>query len=283
MKIYILPVDDKYYKRPKINPFCIHSDGFNVETGFHNYLIHGENTPIVVDDPKYADWHYLPIYWSYWQLSNDYGRKNREEMEQYLKKVILNPEKTFTVSEADNEPNFGIKIKVFSGNTADHGWTPIPIITLPHLFPEVTPTKKYLSNFVGTISKWYERIRMKSLVEDRDDVKLIQSKKDEKLFVNTILESYSTLCPRGSALGSYRFYESMQLGVVPIMISDYDFRPFPDKINWSECSYFLKDVEELPDLLDSLDRVELLDKGKKAQLIWNMLFNFWPQYLLESL
>lgn len=283
MKIYILPVDSKYFKRPKINPFCAHSDGYNIETGFYNYLI--EHPDLITFDKSRANYHYLPIYWSYWQLSNDYGRSGREEMSKYVKSVVVDPERTFTVTEADWEPNFGVDMKVFSGNTTDNGWIATPLITLAHPLPKILPDKKYVSSFVGNIGKWPLRVEMKDKI-NMTGVKIIQSKKGEELFVNTILESYTTLCPRGSALSSYRFYESMQLGVSPIMISDYDFRPFPDKIPWNDFSYFVDSIDKLEKLLWSINLVEptvLENRGLLAKIYWETLRNKWPEFVLEKL
>lgn len=279
MKIYILPVEPQ--KPSKIRAFPQHSIGFNVETSFLGYL--KQNDHLLTKNPDEADWHYLPVMWSYWQLSNNYGRDNRDKMQEMLDKIIIDKSKTFTVTEADNEPDFNNgKMVVFSANSGGN-WIPLGIITLPHQLPTVRPEKKYLSNFVGNIKPWPTRMKMVELLSSREDVKIIQSKKGEELFVNTILESYSTLCPRGSALGSYRFYESMQLGVVPIMISDYDFRPFPDRINWNTCSYFLDDVNKLPELLDSLDKHELEMMGHNAEAVWKRLFNEWPEYVIDHL
>jgi hypothetical protein len=223
--------------------------------------------------------------WSGWQLSHNYGTCGREEMTEYLKTVVT--DKTFTVSEADNEPSFGVPMKVYSGNTTDYGWTSVPLMTKPHIlwldtFKE--PYEKiYKANFVGNIA-WPIRKEMASALQNREDVKIIQSKKGEDVFVKTILQSYSTLCPRGSALGSYRFFESMQLGVVPIMISDYDFRPFPEYINWDSCSYFVKTVNELVYLLDNIKSDEMVEKGNRAKLIWNELTNYgWCKMVINNL
>lgn len=281
MKIYIIPIEDKYYILPKKNPFCTHSPGVNVETLF-NIFIH--NRPEITLDPKEADWHYLPMYWSYWQLGHNYGLDGREEMKQYLENIIIDPKKTFTISEADNEPNFGIDIKVFSGNTKDNSWIPIPIITSPHQIFSI-PEKKYLASFYGSLKTHPIRQLMARGLKGRTDVSIISSDKvqDETGFVNSILQSYAVLCPRGSALGSYRFYETMQLGRVPIMISDYDFRPFPNYFHWDEFSYFLDDMNKLPTLLDSLDKSELVKKGEVARFVWNVLFETWPTMVLETL
>jgi hypothetical protein len=75
----------------------------------------------------------------------------------------------------------------------------------------------------------------------------------------------------------------MQLGVPPIMISDYDMRPFPDKINWHSCSFFINSVKGLPKLLDYLDEHELEIMGGNAQYVWKLLFDNWPEYVLDIL
>ena len=280
MKIYLIPVNIKYQTPSKISAFPPHSKGFNIETGFLSYL-HGSDK--LTKNPNEADWHYLPIIWSYWQLSNNYGRENRDEMQKYLDKTIIDDTKTFTVSEADDEPGFEIgNTTVFSANSGDK-WICTPIITLPHLLPSVLPKKKYLSNFVGNVHPWKTRIEMVEILKDHKDIKIIQSKKGEDLFVNTILESYSTLCPRGSAQSSYRFYESMQLGTVPIMIADYEFRPFPDRIDWQSCSYYFDSPERLPDFFGSVSKKELELKSQNARSVWSKLFDEWPEYILDNL
>lgn len=281
MKVYLLPIDPVYYTRPRINPFCRHSAGFNIETGFLDYLTRYN---LLTDNPKKADWHYLPIYWSYWLLNNNYGQSNRDQMQSYLNQVILDGRKTFTVSEADDEPRFDLGgAKVFSANANTNGWIPAPIITRPHKLPVVFPEKKYLANFVGTISPWPTRIKMAEMLKNQKGIKIIQSKKGEELFVNTILSSYATLCPRGSSFSSYRFYESMQLGVVPILISEQDIRPFPTKIKWDRFSYYLDKVEKLPALLASFDTNELLIKGYLAAEAWDNLYAHWPEHILSLL
>jgi hypothetical protein len=114
MKIYLLPIDYPNISIKK-KVFPQHSNGYNIETGFLNFL--HQNPYLLTKNPDEADWHYLPIMWSFWQLSNNYGKDNREVMQNYLNEVILDDKKTFTISEADNEPGFEIgDTKVFSAN-----------------------------------------------------------------------------------------------------------------------------------------------------------------------
>ena len=286
MKIYLLPVEKQ--ATPRINPFVSHSQGFNVETEFLKFLFESN---LITQNLHEADFHYLPIFWSHWQLANNYGKDNRDEMQSLLNSTILDDKKTFTVSEADNEPGFEIgETKVFSGNQTvgynGHIWTAIPIVTLPHRVPTVLPAKKYLSNFVGTLGPWPIRQDMYNRLKDREDTKFIINGKGEEQFVNAILESWTTLCPRGSALGSYRFYESMQLGVTPIMIADEDFRPFKNKINWTACSYYAADMDKTIPYLNSnefKDKKGLAITGSNAKDVWDLLYANWPKWILELL
>lgn len=280
MKIYILPVDEQ--PRPKIRPWPAHSVGFTMEIDFLNFL---KQSDLLAKSPQ-ADWHYLPINWTYWLLNNNYGRNNREEMQAYINKVVLDDTKTFTITEAGLTPaSFEVgKMKIFSANQSTRGELPIPLLSRPHSVPEHSPDVRHLSNFVGSIKPWPMRREMLEALKDRDDVFMAERKTGEEFFVNTILSSYSTLCPRGSADSSYRFYESMQLSTVPIMINEVDFRPFPQYIDWDDCSYFVDSPSKLPALLDSFDKDELGDKGNIAGMVWHELANHgWCRMLLKYL
>lgn len=269
---------------PSINPFCIHSHMYNCELAFHNFVI---NYPELTDNPDEADWHYLPLYWSYWQLNNDYGRQNRDELKEYLNKLIIDPKKTFTVSEADGEPHFEIPMEVLTANTPNPTWKIIPEITSPHQVPKELPEKKYLASFIGSFKTHPIRPAMQKALRIKEGVFINRSEHAgaEQMFVKGVLESYATLCPRGSAMASYRFWESMQLGVCPIMVSLVDMRPFPNEIDWKSCSYWVDDVNKLPNLIDSLDKAQLVQMGKKAQEVWWSLYkdNNWCNLALKLL
>jgi xylogalacturonan beta-1,3-xylosyltransferase len=43
-----------------------------------------------------------------------------------------------------------------------------------------------------------------------------------------------TLCPRGYDKATYRLYEAMQLGSVPVYISDHHVLPLADELDWEE-------------------------------------------------
>lgn len=281
MKIYILPVDE--LPKPKIRPWPVHSTGFTMEIDFLNFL---KQSNLLTDSSSKADWHYLPINWTFWLLANDYGRANRDLMQASIDNLVIDANKTFTVTEAGLTPaNFNVgKMVIFSANQQTKGEIPIPLLSRRHRLPREYPDVRYLSSFVGSIKHWPMRREMNEVLKDRDDVLIVERKTGEEFFVNSILSSSSVLCPRGSADSSYRFYEAMQLGRVPIMINEVDFRPFPDHIHWDSCSYYVDSPSKLPALLDSLDKKELLHKGANAKEVWYSLVSYgWCDMLLDCL
>lgn len=52
-------------------------------------------------------------------------------------------------------------------------------------------------------------------------------------YVDTIRRSYFTICPRGYGKTSFRLYEAIQLGTIPVYISDSHWLPFQDHyVDW---------------------------------------------------
>ena len=84
---------------------------------------------------------------------------------------------------------------------------------------------------------------------------------------------------------SFRFYEAMQLGTVPLYLSDVDCRPFKKWIDWDECSLYRDTTEGLGEYLDSLDKKQLLDMGHWASIIYReeLAYGQWCRYVIEEL
>jgi hypothetical protein len=111
--------------------------------------------------------------------------------------------------------------------------------------------KKYLFTFIGRNSdKIRKQIfnltfnRIDILIEDSSEFNLwgesMNGRLDrQKYFHETLLHSKFTLCPRGCGPNSIRLFESMQMGVAPIIISD-DW-VFPKGPRWNEFSIVVKE------------------------------------------
>ena len=62
---------------------------------------------------------------------------------------------------------------------------------------------------------------------------------DLNSFIELSVKSKFCLCPRGYGLNSFRLYEAMQLGCVPVIITDEPYLPWKDELNWDEFSVLI--------------------------------------------
>ena len=58
----------------------------------------------------------------------------------------------------------------------------------------------------------------------------------EDLYRKSIKDSWAVLCPPGVGLQSYRMYESMYLGRIPVLFGEQALYPFEDRVNYEEFS-----------------------------------------------
>jgi hypothetical protein len=122
---------------------------------------------------------------------------------------------------------------------------------------------------------------------NREDVYIFDGNKGSEFFVKKMLKSYISLCPRGDVPSSYRFFEAMQLGAVPILIGDLDTRPFKKFISWDEVSFFSSSVSDLNSRLDSLknSKSHLMSMGQRAAKLYSekLAYQKWCQYAIREL
>jgi hypothetical protein len=118
----------------------------------------------------------------------------------------------------------------------------------------------------------------------RDDVLIRDGDLGEQVFVNVICASHIALCPRGYG-GSFRFYEAMQLGVVPLLLHDLDTRPFKRRIDWDRCSLYAPTVDALVALLDQHDTTALAAMSERAATVYSEHLDYqrWCPHALEEL
>lgn len=94
----------------------------------------------------------------------------------------------------------------------------------------------------------------------------------EKRYVELIQASLFVLCPRGFGPCSYRLFETMQLGRVPVIISD-DWVRVPG-VPWEECSLTIPEAEigSIPDLLNAR-LADAQEMGAMARRVWESHFS----------
>jgi len=84
--------------------------------------------------------------------------------------------------------------------------------------------KLYFCNFIGTLNCILRSTLYSNLIGKENY--FVSQKLDYSSFIDIVSKSRFTLCPRGSGLSSYRFFECMFLGSVPVLIADQVILPY---------------------------------------------------------
>jgi hypothetical protein len=105
------------------------------------------------------------------------------------------------------------------------------------------------------------------------------SQQDLNNFLNITSRSIFSLCPRGYGKSSFRLYEVMQLGSIPVFIFDDKWIPFEDEIDWNDFSVLLhiNDLSRLDEILSSFTE-------EKINQMQNNLYKYWIEnFTMESI
>lgn len=124
------------------------------------------------------------------------------------------------------------------GNT---GGVPIPLVCSPIPKEDIrrlSCPRDLLCSFRGSVTHPIrERVMREfagkdgSLVEAKRWSSSV-SREDYEAYVRSALRSRFLLCPRGYGPNSFRVCEALQLGCVPVVMSDVEFLPWGDELDW---------------------------------------------------
>jgi hypothetical protein len=179
-----------------------------------------------------------------------------QKLRSFLQAITASKGKFFTVVQYDD----GILAEKFMGKYNDlrifsaggYGSDPIPLTCDPH--PTQNRDKKYLASFLGSVGTHLIRQKMMDnlMGEKHIVLKDVYTKKEEvENYRRVTEESYFVLCPRGYGKTSFRLYEVMQMGAVPVYIADEHWLPFQQYLDWKQfCIVTTPDrIDELPGLM----------------------------------
>jgi hypothetical protein len=225
---------------------------------------------------------YLPIHW----MNNYFWQAHRDSVIDYFPLAgaqrfieALDPnERYVTVCQCSDgiyervPPHVNFTILGASGI----GDVPLPLVTAAHPAPPADGDRSVLASFMGNIecggsqfppgtathSSWdphgpgaHLRRKMVQVFAGCDGCHLEQRRardgRDIQAFRDLMYRSKYALAPRGYGRTSFRLYEAMQVGCVPIYIYDYPWLPYADVLDWeSFCVLCRRD--ELPQLPERL-------------------------------
>lgn len=234
-----------------------------------------------------SDREYIDIFWTNNFCNASFAGQQYYNIQKELDEVLSVNGKYFTVSQFDDGPyeNFPKDTLIFSagGNREGHNIIPIPLICDP-IPKEIIPTKEktIFASFVGSRNTHSIRMKMCDHLVGKDGY--VISYQDWSVdvpmynfdnFINITCSSKFGLAPRGYGKSSFRLYEIMQLGVVPVYVSDEHYIPWSDELDWSDfCVPINEDeIEEIDDILKSISDIEynkLIENGKK---VYNSYFS----------
>lgn len=115
---------------------------------------------------------------------------------------------------------------------------------------------KYLFSFMGNCANHPIRKKLMGLshqrafLYDSSTTRYVHSDYDNATYLESLEQSEFVLCPRGIGVSSWRLFETMRAGRVPVIISDNWIEPAGP--NWSTCSIRIKesDINSIVSLLE---------------------------------
>jgi len=257
--------------------------GKYIEEYFYDYYIQNKST---FDQTGYT---LLPIFWTTAYL-------NRLDVAPYIN-ILPKNLKYFCVAQHDD----GVKEPlppdtiVFSAG-GNSGGIPLPLVCspIPESYIQTNEPQTIFCSFVGSNTHPVRQQMIDALKDDSlfyiqtDDWSWNINQTKQEMFFNTIKKSKYTLCPRGYGAQSFRFYEALQLGSVPIYIhDDRKWQPYAEKLNWNEfsVSIHISEIDSLKDKLLSitdLDYQKMVSAGKR---VYEDFFHIRhiPEYVLNTL
>ena len=231
---------------PSPHPYPRHATvGVSVEHHFGRYA---------AEHDLDTDWIYLPIYWTANYVATEF---KAQETTQGVIDGLSPVERYFTIVQADDGVYETLPNNVLVFGAGGTGDVPIPLLCDPHQIPNCNRSKRYLASFVGHVecggpeapellhSSWDidgagARVRraMMTAFSGNPSCHLVDQQggtfDDAECFRLYAALSVFSLAPRGYGKTSFRLYEVMGLGSIPVYIYDESWLPYQDVIDWAE-------------------------------------------------
>jgi len=245
-----------------------------IEPYFYDYWMNREN--------KENSLIYLPIFWTcYYKFDSD--SLGHEELKKFMMNNLDPDKKYFTVLQGSDGFLGDIPYNILtfaSGTRVDRG------ITIPLVSPY---TDKYRSNILNTNRDIF--CSFIGIIVGTNDWNGIKSdmverlEEDNKYYFRTLYyeetveimkRSVFTLCPRGFGPTSYRLYEAIAFGSIPIYIwGEYNLLPYQNELNWDDFSVIVhySDMDKIKDIIENMSVDEINRKREKLIELYDNYFS----------
>jgi hypothetical protein len=223
---------------------------------------------------------YLPVFWTDYYLHAqthlyspaEFAALNAE-IERVLEVGIERDRPYFTILEYDHPiwdwHRFPSNVLVFSAGGG--GDVPIPLLNGDRAFE--FPPKDILVSFMGRLDGASDARGVRG--------RMYEACRDIALFGHggawrdVMRRSTFTLCPRGLGRASFRLYEALSCGSIPIYVwDDVEWLPYRDALDWNSfaISVHVDDVHRIPALVAAHDDAEIRRKQARIRELHDEYF-----------
>jgi len=210
---------------------------------------------------------YLDVFWC--NLFHTTGKTQIPELTSHVQQQCSDNKLVFTICQWDDNICIQNKPKnliVYSIGTSYD--VPLPLIVEDitsrlECVPRIPFIQKnILCSFVGTNTHSVRNIICQTLNNNPDfslhmkqnwELQVNENLMD--LFISITQKSKFALAPRGYGPSSFRFFEIIQMGVIPVYVHDGDNAlPFKDIIDYDKCCIVIhiNDISKLPSILQNI-------------------------------
>jgi len=146
----------------------------------------------------------------------------------------------------------GLKRSIFSGNTGDYD---LPLMCLPLLQTENSQSNQQrdiFCSFIGRYDTHWCRIKMAEKLMNKKEYAFFESTKNIEDYKAILNRSVFTLAPRGFGYTSFRLFEALLSGSIPIYVWEEKYvLPYNEILDWSKIAITINinDVDNLDEIL----------------------------------
>lgn len=171
---------------------------------------------------------YLPIQWTALYCNNGYGNTPIIKTIQNFIDTLDKSKKYYTIVQYDdgilnNIEGLDIKVIAMSGPRIDFA---IPMLCTPHKFTfQPEPKRDIFASFVGSLTHPI-RATMIEQLKGKEGYYVTTQNHSLRDYCQIMARSKYALCPRGYGQSSFRIQEAIDMGAIPVYISDEFVLPY---------------------------------------------------------
>jgi hypothetical protein len=207
---------------------------------------------------------YIPIHWTAYYVNHKYGTDKKAiiKLQTYIDSLDKDKQ-YFTIIQYDDgilNDVSSLDLLVYSMGCKKPGYYPIPLISQPlNNSPSEIENKPIAYSFSGLNNHPIRVDLIKALNNEYVCIKLLPIKK----YYDILKKSVFALCPRGYGITSFRMFEAMHFGCIPVYISDDFWEPFNLPFTEYGIKILPEQIKDIPEILEKANIDELRRKGKE--------------------